>query len=232
MVALITGASGAIGKEIAVRLAQKGYKLALGYHRHREQAVRLAEELGERFGVWAVAIKLDLQDPHLLQAQIEDLSRTMGRIGVLVNNAAVSLVKPLEETSIEEWNEVISVNLTGAFVACKAVLPAMREGGVIVNVSSMWGSLGASCEAAYAASKGGLEALSRSLAKEYPQVKINVASLGWVDTPMNARFSPKERADFFVQNPAMYPLTPADAADVVIEAMERDGSGATLQKGW
>ena len=232
MTVLLTGATGGIGQETARLFAHEGYNLALGYHANEAGAKALADELTRDYGVWAVPIRLDLEDKAQLSAAIEWVQATMGRISILVNNAAISLVKPIEETTSEEWDKVIAVDLTGAFWACKCVLPSMREGGAIVNVSSMWGSLGASCEVAYAAAKGGLEAMTKSLAKEYPDVRIGAVSLGWVDTPMNARFDEADKQAFFAQNPTMHVLSPRDAAEAILRAIRGEESGQVFRLGW
>jgi len=229
---LITGATGGIGREIAESLAKRGYNLALGYHSRVDEANSLAARLTDAYGVWAVPVGLDLADSLDVEAKIKGIEATMGRVEVLINNAAVSLVKPVEETSAEEWQKVIATNLSGAFFACKAVLPSMREGGSIVNVSSMWGALGASCEVAYSAAKAGLEGMSKALAKEYPDLKINVVSLGWVDTPMNASFDEEDKREFFAKNPTMHELSAFEAAQLIVRVALGEGSGQTYKLGW
>ena len=229
---IITGATGGIGREIARLLAERGYNLALGYHTQEGEAGKLAAELTSAYGVWALPLKLDLADPLDVAAKISSVIATMGRPEVLINNAAVSLIKPVEETTAEEWQRVIATNLSGAFYACKAVLPSMREGGSILNVSSMWGTLGASCEVAYSAAKAGLEGMSKALSKEYPDLKINVVSLGWVDTPMNAHLSEEDKRDFFAKNPTMHELSATEAAQLIVSVALGEGSGQTYKLGW
>ena len=230
----ITGASGAIGQQLAQLYAQKGASLYLLGNNHYRQLTTLADDLTARYGVWCIADKVDLSDADAVNAAMARCLGAFGHIDCLINNAAVGLVRPFADTTLADWQRVFAVNLTAPYLLCQAVLPTMaRHGGSIVNVSSMWGTLGASCESAYAAAKAGLDAMSKSLAQEYAgYVRVNVLAPGFVDTPMNARLSPAEKQDFFARHPTMRCLTAAEVAQAVVDLADSPQSGVFVKLGW
>lgn len=231
---IVTGATGAIGREICRMFAAAGENIAVCCHKREEEAAALCRALSDEYGVRAVWRAVDLADPASIRAAFDYFLSVYGHCDYLVNNAAVSLVKPVSMMSEAEWDEVIAVDLTALFHTCRAVLDGMyHRGGSIVNVSSMWGALGASCEVAYSAAKAGLEGFTKALAEEYAgTVRVNAVALGYVDTPMNAHLSAEEKAAFFAENPTMRCLTPREAAEAVYRAAVSDETGRILRLGW
>jgi 3-oxoacyl-[acyl-carrier protein] reductase len=146
----------------------------------------------------------------------------------------VSLVKPVSMMTDAEWERVIAVDLSACYYTCRCVLDGMyHRGGSIVNVSSMWGQLGASCEVAYSAAKAGVEGLTKALAEEYDgTVRVNALSLGFVDTPMNGHLSAEEKAQFFADNPTMRCLSAQEAAEAVWRLATDTVSGCVERLGW
>lgn len=233
MKVVITGASGAIGQQLARIYARRGASLFLVGNTHYDALVALADELTAAYGVWCIAYRADLGDAVAVQAAMQQALAAFGHIDCLVNNGAMALVRAFAETTLEDWSRVLAVNLTAAYVTCHALLPAMyHRGGSIVNVSSMWGTLGASCECAYAASKAGLEALTRSLAQEYEgRVRINALAPGFVDTPMN-HLSATEKQAFFALHPTMVCLDAAQVAQAIADLADSDNNGTIVRLGW
>lgn len=187
---LVTGGSGGIGSAICREFASRGYFVGVHYNKNRLEAEALANEIG------GYALGFDLRDTKQTQVAIGEFIKKAGGINVLINNAGVAQkIKPLIDTSEEEFDEVFSANVKGTFIATKAVLPHMLEkGGNIVNVSSMWGLVGASCEGVYSASKGAIIAFTKSLAKEYAgaNVRVNAVAPGLIDTKMNGCLSKED----------------------------------------
>ena len=188
---LVTGGSGGIGSAICREFASRGYFVGVHYNSNQQSAQSLAEEIG------GVAVGFDLRDPKQTQLAIGEFVKRAGGIDVLVNNAGVAQnIKPLIDTSEEEFDEVFSANVKGVFVATKAVLPHMLEkGGNIINVSSMWGLVGASCEGVYSASKAAVIGLTKSLAKEYASanIRVNAVAPGLINTKMNDCLSEEDK---------------------------------------
>jgi 2-deoxy-D-gluconate 3-dehydrogenase len=187
-VALVTGASRGLGRAMAVALGEAGADLALLARSAAdlEATADAVRALGRR----AVAIPTDVQVPEAVDAAVARVVETLGAVDILVNNSGVAVVKPLVETRPDEWRQVLETNLTGAYNCCHAVAPSMiaRRHGKVINVASILASRGLPGYAAYAASKGGLVALTRVLAVEWARhnVQVNAIAPGWFVTPMNA----------------------------------------------
>ena len=201
-VALVTGASRGIGRALAVGLARAGADVVLAARSAAalEETAREVEAVGRR----ALACPTDLARPEDVVSLRERAERAFGRVDVLVNNAGVSeAVTPTEELSLEEWNRTIAVNLTGAFLCCRELGPAMvrRGKGAIVNVGSILGEVGMPRALAYCVSKAGLVALTKSLAAEWARggVRVNLVAPGFVDTEMVAAQRSDERARRYLE---------------------------------
>jgi NAD(P)-dependent dehydrogenase (short-subunit alcohol dehydrogenase family) len=183
--ALVTGAARGIGCQVALTLAGRGYRIAANDLQAPEATV---EEL-ERIGVEAVSLPGDVSDEGAVRGMVEVVMAEFGRIDVLVNNAGISTIVPAEDTTIDDWNRTLAVNLTGPFLTCREFGKVMLErgSGSIVNVSSVAGLLGISDRAAYNASKHGLIGLTRTLAAEWGGrgVRVNAVCPGWVKTEMD-----------------------------------------------
>lgn len=231
---IVTGASGAIGREICRLFAQAGEDVCLCYHARERETEVLAAHLARQYGVRTVWHGVDLADWESVKKAFDYFLSVFGHCDYLVNNAAVAPICPVSDTSAAAWRQVIDVNLSGCFYTAKAVLAGMyHRGGSIVNVSSMWGQLGSSCEVAYSASKAGVEGMTRALADEYAgHVRVNAIALGYVDTPMNAHMSEEDKRAFFAENPGMRCLTATQAAEAIFDLAHADVSGEVWRLGW
>ncbi len=187
----VTGASGGIGEAIAKKFAENGYFVGVGYNSNRGKAENLAKEID------GVAVKADVSDEKSVSAAMNDFLLRAGRLDVLVNSAGIALpIKTLLDTTPKEFDKAFSVNVKGVYNCCKAAIPAMLDGGgSIINISSMWGVTGGSCEAIYSASKAAVIGFTKALAKEYAAagITINCVAPGYIDTPMNDNLSDENK---------------------------------------
>lgn len=212
-VVLITGGSRGIGAACVRRFAENGDAVAFFYHTHVEEALSVSEETG------ALALCVDVSDPIAVSGAFKTVENTLGEISVLVNNAGISHIGLFTDLSFEEWNRIIGVNLSGAFYTARAAAPAMirKKYGRIVQIGSMWGKVGASCEAAYSASKAGLRGLTSSLAKELGPsgITVNCVEPGVIDTDMNRSLDEASRTALIEETP----LSRIGGADEVADAV-------------
>ncbi len=204
--ALITGASRGIGKAAAKRFAEAGYNLSLCCSNSEKELKELENCLRKNYGVCVLAFIGDVSDFSFVSEMTKETKQKLGEIDVLINNAGVSYIGLIHEMAVEEWNRILSVNLSAAFFTVKCVVPDMisRKQGKIINISSVWGNAGASCEAAYSASKGGLNAFTKALGKELApsNIQVNAIACGVIDTEMNGCFSEEERQELENDIPA------------------------------
>ncbi len=218
--AIITGASRGIGESLAHALAARGYDLALTCHVQEQRLERLCRELSEANGVRCRGFTGDISD----ESFVDEVFKRTGECDVLINNAGISYVGLLQDMSLEMWNKVLSVNLTAAFLTSRRAIPIMLEqgSGSIINISSMWGTCGASMEVAYSASKGGLNLFTKALAKELAPsgISVNALACGVVDTQMNAFLSDEERADLCDEIPAGRFATTDEVAGAVLSIID------------
>ena len=213
-VALVTGASRGIGAAIARELSAQGYDVAVHYNRSAEAAQALARELPG-----AIALQADMADAQAVEAMVEQVAAHYGRIDVLVNNAGVALWKLAMDTTVQEWDELFGINVRGAFAATRAVLPHMvaQQGGSIVNISSMWGQVGASCEVAYSAAKAAVIGMTKALAKEMggAGIRVNCVCPGVIATDMIAGFDRQAIDELAEETPLGRIGQPEDVAKTV-----------------
>ena len=223
---LITGGSRGIGADMVYRFARDGYAVAFVYHKAHEAAASVAREAG------AFAICADISMPDEARRAVAEAKEKLGHIDVLINNAAVAGFRLFTDITDEEWNRFIGVNLSGAFYLSRAVLPDMisRKSGSIINISSMWGQVGASCEVHYSAAKAGLIGLTKALAKEVGPsgIRVNCIAPGVIDTEMNAVLQEDDRRALIEETPLMRLGTPADVAAA---ALFLAGEGASFITG-
>lgn len=218
---LITGASRGVGRALALACARSGQysKIILNGGSDAaalEETSRLVSSAGDLLCVSS------LGDAGSL-SYVESLRREFGPVDVLVNNAAVSWVGLLTDMRPEEWDALLRTNLTSLYNTCHTFVPDMVSAGhgKILNISSVWGISGASCEVAYSASKGAVNAFTRALARELApsHIQVNALALGIVDTRMNAHLSPEEKAEIVSQIPAGYIASPEEAADAALRLL-------------
>ena len=196
--ALITGASHGIGKAIATEFARHSYHLMINCAHSADALHALASKLTKEYHISCHTCIGDVGNPEFTAKMFQKARDAFGTIDILVNNAGISHIGLFHEMTTEEWQTLLNTNLSSVFYCCKEAIPSMlaKKSGRIINISSVWGEAGASCEAAYSATKGGVNALTKALAKELApsKIQVNAISCGAIDTRMNACFSPEERA--------------------------------------
>lgn len=238
--AFISGASHGIGKAIAYKLASKGCHLALNCKNSKTILQELCEELQEKYGITALPLIGDISDAATVSQMFSQAQEYLGHINMLVNNAGISQIGLLSDLSVLDWQNLLNTNLSSVFYCCKQVIPQMvqRQSGKIVNISSVWGEVGASCEAAYSATKGGVNALTKALAKELAPsgIQVNAIACGCIDTRMNACFDPEERATLENEIPAGRYGTPEEVAELSWQLLSGNdyltGQIIRLDGGW
>lgn len=234
--ALITGASRGIGLSIAEIFAKNGYDLILTCNHSFSLLQEHASRISSKYQVTCSPFQVDMgcyTDVSTLFEHIEFLD-------VLVNNAGISHIGLLSDMTVEEWNHVISVNLDALFYTCKHAIPIMlkKHSGKIINISSVWGNVGASMEVAYSASKGGVNSFTRALAKELApsNIQVNAIACGVIDTAMNACFSDEELEDLKNEIPCDRLGLPSEVAELVLRTVESPnymtGQIITIDGGW
>ena len=210
---LITGGSRGIGAQLVRAFCQEGFRTAFFYHASETAARALAQETG------AVAIRCNVADSTSVQEACHEAVRALSHIDVLVNNAGIAQQKLFTDITDQDWQRMIGVNLSGAFFVSRAVLPGMisRRYGRIINIGSIWGQVGASCEVHYSAAKAGLIGLTKALAKEVAPsgVTVNCLCPGVIETDMLASFTAEDLAALAEETPAGRLGTPGDVAQAV-----------------
>lgn len=218
--ALITGASRGIGKETALYFAKAGYNLILTCKNNMEFLSEYAKSLEESYSVSVKSVRCDVSLP----SDIDDLFSGISDLDVLINNAGISHIGLLSDMSVDEWNTVLSTNLTSVFYFSKKAIPLMlkKHSGSIINISSVWGQRGASMEVAYSASKGGVDSFTKALAKELAisNISVNAVSCGFIDTDMNSHLSNEETMDVISEIPADRIGQPSEVADLILKIAE------------
>lgn len=216
--ALITGASGGIGKAIAKKLSEDGFFVLLHGYKNSEALSELRNELNET-GINAASYICDIANHIEVAKMFSEINLMYGKIDVLVNNAGISYIKPFTDISYEEWTELIDVNLTGMFNTCHFAVPEMirQKSGKIINISSIWGITGASCETHYSASKAGVIGFTKALAAELAPsgIQVNCVAPGAIETKMNSNIRESELEDFVNSIPMGRMGTPEEVADAV-----------------
>ena len=234
--ALITGASRGIGRATAIAFAKAGYDLTLVCHTRLETLQALRDELVSSYKIEVEIFAADVSDP----ASLEPVFAGLDSLDVLVNNAGISYVGLLHEMSVDAWQRVFNTNLSGAFYTSRLAIPLMLKNhrGKILNVSSVWGNVGASMEVAYSASKAGLNGLTRALAKELApsNIQVNAIACGVIDTDMNRCFSEEERSALIEEIPAGRMGSPEEVASLAYSLATAssylNGQILTLDGGW
>jgi len=218
-VALITGGGTGVGRSTSLQLAKRGYDVAINYSRSKEDAESTAVAVRE-LGVKAITIECNVADDERVRAMIARCQRELGRLDVVVNNAGITHFvehADLEAMTETKWDEILAVNLKGPFFVTRAAIPAMRAtgGGAIVNVASVAGIAGSGSSIAYAASKGGLITLTKSLAKAFaPDIRVNAVCPG----PIISRWL-ENHQDMVQAAVKITPLKRASTTDDIADAV-------------
>lgn len=215
---LITGASRGIGKSTALLFAANGYHVFLNCKSSPDALSLVRQEILSDSGSCDI-IMGDVGNPLDVSSMFETIYHSCKYLDVLINNAGIAYTGLLSDMTDSEWEQIISTNLSSAFYCSRAAIPPMvaRRQGRIINISSMWGVSGASCEAAYSAAKSGLNGLTRALAKELApsNVQVNAIACGVIDTAMNSALSKEEREDLAYSIPAGRFGTQEEAASLI-----------------
>lgn len=215
---IVTGASKGIGADIAMFFAEKGYNVVINYNNSAQSALLLQESLLNN-GYSVMAHKANVANYLDVELMVKETIYRFGSVDILVNNAGVSHNALITETDEHDWDNVMNINLKGMYNCCKAVLPEMikNKSGKIINISSIWGVSGASCEVAYSASKAGVIGLTKALAKEVGPSGITVNSIapGMIDTQMNAALTDEEKKAFTDNLPISRIGTTTEIAETV-----------------
>ncbi len=238
MIAIVTGASRGIGREIAKSLAKKGNNVIANYNKSYEEAERLKEDL-KRENIEIDIFKADVSKRNEIKEMIKFAEEKYGKIDVLINNAGISEEKLFTEVTDEDWNKMIQTNLYSVFCTTQEVLPNMinNKSGCIINISSIWGLVGASCESIYSITKAGIDAMTKSLAKELgpSNIRVNSIAPGVIDTDMNKNLSKIEKQEIIDETPLQRIGTPEDIAKCVnylIEDTFTTGQVISINGGW
>ena len=234
--ALITGASRGIGKSIAIEFAQNGYDLYLTCKNNIELLKKLKSELEEKHSITCHIFQCDMGNVN----DVEQLFRQIPTLDIIVNNAGISHIGLLTDMSYDEWHNVMSTNLDSVFLTSKFGVPKMLSNhkGKIINISSIWGNVGASMEVAYSASKGAMNSFTKALAKELApsNIQVNAIACGIIDTDMNACFSEEDLHYIIEEIPADrigQPKEVAGLCHMLAEAPEYlTGQIITMDGGW
>lgn len=207
---LITGGSRGIGRAMVELFCENGYKVAFTYKNSELQAKNLAETMG------AVAIKADSASEAEVVEAVKAAENALGKIDCLINNAGISSFSLFTDLTLEEWNRHLAINLTGAFLYSRAVIPGMvsRKRGRIINITSMWGIVGSSCEVHYSTAKAGLIGMTKALAKELGPsgITVNAIAPGLIATDMNACLSEEDINEVTEETPLMRVGLPSEVA--------------------
>lgn len=230
--ALITGASGGIGSAIAIRLANDGFDIAACYCSD-EKGIRELEEKLSLIGIRYRIYKADVSDYNSIKEIFADATEFFGGVSVLVNNAGMAQQKLFTDITQEEFDRITAVNFKGVFNCCQCAVPFMinQKNGKIINISSMWGVYGASCETVYSATKAAVIGLTKSLARELApsNIQVNCVAPGAIDTKMNNNLSREDKKAFAGEIPMGRFGTAEEIAGVVSFLAGKDSDYVTAQ---
>lgn len=236
---LVTGSSRGIGKAIAVKYAKKGYNVVINCRKDKELLEKVKKEI-EGYQTSCLTFTGDVGDYQVCEEMFKSIKKQFGSLDILVNNAGISYIGLLTDMGIEDWNKIVQNNLTSVFNCCRLAVPdmvAMKKGNII-NISSVWGSTGASCEVAYSTTKGGINAFTRALAKELApsNIQVNAIACGAIDTEMNRFLTDEELMTLIDEIPAGRLGRAEEVADFVYAVTHKNeyltGQIIRLDGGW
>lgn len=237
-IVIVTGASKGIGREIAITLARKGFKVIANYNKSKKEAIELQQEL-KKENIEIDIFQADVSKREDAKKLVEGTIKEYGRVDVLINNAGIEEYKMFTDETDEDWNKVINTNLYSAFVMCQETIPNMvhNKKGCIINISSTWGIVGASLEVIYSISKAGLDGLTKALAKELgpSNIRVNSIAPGIIDTDMNKNLKEEEKNKIIEEIPLEKIGKPSDVAKCIewlIEDEYTTGQIISINGGW
>ena len=218
---LITGGTGGIGTAMCVAFAQTGRNVAVHYNKSRKKADNLVGVLRDSYGVNAIAVQANVADRSSVNAMFDEIDSELGGVDILVNNAGIAQQKLFTELTADDWRAMLGIDLDGVFNCTQEALKRFmlpNHKGVILNISSMWGQVGASCEAHYSAAKAGVIGLTKALAKELglSNIRVNCIAPGVVMTDMMKGFDDRTIRDLKEETPLNVLGTPKDIADAAV----------------
>lgn len=236
---IITGASRGIGRAIALYYAKNGFNVCICCHKNRQKIESLRQEI-LNFGVKCEAYVGDISNYKNCQDFFELILKDFGTIDILINNAGISYIGLLQDMSPDEWHNIVETNLTSVFNCCKLAIPPMLRvhEGKIINISSVWGCVGASTEVAYSATKGGINSFTKALAKELApsNIQVNAIACGIIDTDMNSFLDEEELQTVIDEVPAGRIGKPEDVAKLAFDISNTSsyltGQVIKLDGGW
>lgn len=215
---IITGASKGIGRSIALEFGRQGWNVWANCREDKEALLNVKVEIEKNAGHCACFLG-DISCFETAKEMIDGAISEFGQIDCLINNAGISYIGLLTDMRREDWDHIINTNLGSVFNCCQNIIPHMlhQKAGKIINISSVWGEAGASCEVAYSASKGGMNAFTKALAKELApsSIQVNALSCGAIDTHMNAFLDEEEKKTLMEEIPAGRLGTPEEIAQMV-----------------
>lgn len=236
---LITGASKGIGKDMAISFAKEGNNVILNYNSSENEAKTIQKQLREE-GLNIEIYKADIRNREQVNQMVQFAIDKFKTIDVLINNAGISQIKLFTDITQKDWNNMLETNLTGAFNVTQEVLKRSminQKSGCIINISSIWGSAGASCEVHYSASKAGIQGFTKALAKELglSNIRVNCIAPGMIDTQMNKNLSEEDKKNIIEEIPLNkigYPQDITKCAKWLIEDEYTTGQIISINGGW
>lgn len=235
---LITGASRGIGRAVAIEFAKNNHNIIICAKSDLE-GLQNTKRLVENENVSCYIGLCDVTNEESVKEFISDSAKAIGQTDILINNAGISYIGLIQDMSLDDWNKVLNTNLTSAFLMSKYIIPEMlkKQSGHIINISSVWGNIGASMEVAYSASKGGINSFTKALAKELApsNISVNAISPGFIDTDMNKVFEKDELNAIFEEIPMGRAGKPSEVAKLIYKIAMSDyitGQIITVDGGW
>lgn len=221
--AIITGSSRGIGRSIALSFSKRGYNLVVIGKNSKSELLSLKDEI-ENSGCDCLSFLGDVSDPDFAKHVVSETLQNFSNIDCLINNAGISHIGLMSDMTVEEWNTILQTNLSSVFYFSRLVVPHMvsKQRGSIINISSIWGEVGASCEVAYSATKGGINAFTKALAKELApsNIAVNAISCGAIATQMNEWLSDEEMQTLIDEIPASRLGTPEEIGEIAYHLSE------------
>lgn len=236
---VVTGASRGIGRAVSIYYAQNGFNVCICCRKNSEMLEKVRQEI-LNYGVECIAYTGDIGNFQKCETFFKLIAQSYSKIDILVNNAGTSHIGLLQDMSPDEWHNIVEANLTSVFNCCKLAIPIMlsRHAGKIVNISSVWGCVGASTEVAYSATKGGINSFTKALAKELApsNIQVNAIACGIIDTDMNGFLNDDELQSVLDEVPAGRIGKPEDVAKLAFDITNTSdyltGQVIKLDGGW